>query len=70
LSGDTFAVECLIGGIYIKKVSMMLGQSSVAITERHYLPWVQARQADLDESMRRMWSKSNKKSKSATAASS
>jgi integrase/recombinase XerD len=52
---DTFAVECLIGGIDIKKVSMMLGHSSVAITERHYLPWVQARQTDLDESMRRMW---------------
>jgi site-specific recombinase XerD len=32
---DTFAVECLIGGIDIKKVSVMLGHSSVAITERH-----------------------------------
>jgi hypothetical protein len=48
---------------------MVLGHSSVAITERHYLPWVQARQVDLDESMRQMWGKWNKKSKSASVAS-
>ncbi len=65
---DTFAVECLIGGIDIKKVSMMLGHSSVAITERHYLPWVQARQTDLDESMRRMWAQGGKRTKRALAA--
>jgi integrase/recombinase XerD len=64
---DTFAVECLLGGIDIKKVSVMLGHSSVAITERHYLPWVLARQTDLEESMRRMWKVSGKRSK-ATAA--
>ena len=65
---DTFAVECLIGGIDIKKVSMMLGHSSIAITERHYLPWVQARQTDLDESMRRMWAQSEPRAKKAAAA--
>ena len=64
---DTFAVECLIGGIDIKKVSVMLGHSSVAITERHYLPWVLARQTDLEESMRRMWKVSGKRPKAAAA---
>lgn len=65
---DTFAVECLIGGIDIKKVSVMLGQSSVAITERHYLPWVASRQADLEESMRRMWKEAGEPLKAVRAA--
>ena len=66
---DTFAVECLVGGIDIKKVSVMLGHSSVAITERHYLPWVQARQTDLEESMRHMWARTTTKAKSAAGRS-
>jgi integrase/recombinase XerD len=52
---DTFAVECLLGGIDIKDVSVMLGHSSVAITEKHYLPWVRARQVRLEDSMQKMW---------------
>ena len=41
---DTFAVECLLGGVPLERVSVLLGHSSVKVTERHYAPWVQKRQ--------------------------
>lgn len=40
----TFAVELLKKGVPIEEVSILLGHSSVRITERHYAAWVQARQ--------------------------
>jgi integrase len=40
---DTLAVEMLLKGIPMDRVSVLLGHSSVKITERHYAPWVQAR---------------------------
>jgi hypothetical protein len=36
---DTFAVEMLLAGVSIDQVSMLLGHSSVKITEKHY-PYV------------------------------
>jgi len=41
---DTLAVELLLEGVPMDRVSILLGHSSVKITERHYAPWVQARQ--------------------------
>jgi integrase/recombinase XerD len=41
---DTFAVELLLAGISVERVSILLGNSSVKITERHYAPWVRERQ--------------------------
>jgi len=52
---DTFAIECLLGGMELKEVSVLLGHSSIAITERHYLPWVRARQVRLEESLKKVW---------------
>jgi site-specific recombinase XerD len=52
---DTFAVEMLVAGVPIDQVSMLLGHSSVKITEKHYLPWVRARQRQLEESVRKVW---------------
>lgn len=52
---DTFAVECLLKGVDIKDVSMMLGHASIAITEKHYLPWVRARQVHLEDTMKKVW---------------
>ncbi len=46
---DTFAVELLIQGVPIEDVSILLGHSSVKITERDYAPWVQARQIRLEK---------------------
>ena len=41
---DTFAVEKLQAGATLEEVSLLLGHSSVKITERHYLPWDSRRQ--------------------------
>jgi integrase/recombinase XerD len=52
---DTFAVEMLLSGCTLDKVSTLLGHSSVKITEKHYLPWVKERQAKLDEAVELAW---------------
>jgi hypothetical protein len=36
-------------------VSKLLGHSSIKITERHYAPWVKARQDQLEADVRRIW---------------
>jgi hypothetical protein len=50
---DTFAVENLLAEIPIDQVSKLLGHSSVKITEKHYAPWVPARQQQLENSVRK-----------------
>lgn len=52
---DTLAVELLIDGMPIERVSILLGHSSVKITERHYSPWVQALQAQLEADLAHVW---------------
>lgn len=52
---DTFAVELLLAGVPIDRVSALLGHSSVAITELHYGPWVRARQEQAEADVRRTW---------------
>lgn len=52
---DTFAVELLLKGVPIEQVSVLLGHSSLKITEKHYSPWVKARQDQLEQSVRLTW---------------
>jgi site-specific recombinase XerD len=52
---DTFAVELLLAGVPLERVSMLLGHQSVRITESHYAPWVHARQAQLEADVRQAW---------------
>jgi integrase len=52
---DTFAVEMLLADVPIDQVSILLGHSSVKITERHYAPFVKARQLQLQASVRAAW---------------
>jgi integrase len=54
---DTFAVESLLSGMRLEEVSMILGHSSVKITEKHYMPWVRARQTSLNRSVMNSWVK-------------
>ena len=54
---DTFAVELLLAGIPLERVSVLLGHQSVRITERHYSPWVRSRQEQLEQDLRDAWSK-------------
>jgi integrase/recombinase XerD len=52
---DTFSVELLLAGVPIERVSVLLGHQSVRITEKHYAPWVRARQEQLEADVRRTW---------------
>ena len=53
---DTFAVELLLCGVPIERVSVLLGHQSVRITEKHYSPWVRSRQEQLEQALQRAWS--------------
>ena len=52
---DTLAVELLLAGVPLDRVSVLLGHSSIKVTERHYSPWVRARQEQLEADVRRTW---------------
>lgn len=55
---DTFAVELLLAGVPIDQVSIILGHSSVKVTEKSYSPWVRARQDQLEAAVVRTWERS------------
>jgi hypothetical protein len=44
-----------VAGTPIDQVSVLLGHSSIKVTERHYAPWVKARQDQMDASVIRSW---------------
>jgi len=52
---DTFAVSLLLKGVSLDSVSKLLGHSSIKVTERHYAPWIKARQDQLEAEVRRIW---------------
>jgi integrase/recombinase XerD len=52
---DTFAVEMLLSGVPMERVSILLGHSSIKVTEKHYAPWVMARQQQLEADVLRSW---------------
>jgi integrase len=54
---DTFAVELLLAGIPIERVSVPLGHQSVRITEKHYSPWPRSRQDQLEADLITAWSR-------------
>jgi integrase/recombinase XerD len=52
---DTFAVGLLQAGVPMERVSVLLGHSSIKVTERYYAPWVRERQEQLESDVRRSW---------------
>jgi integrase/recombinase XerD len=48
-------VSLFLNGVCLDSVSKLLGHSSIKITERHYAPWVKARQEQLEAEVRRIW---------------
>ena len=52
---DMFAVDLLSKGFSVEDLSKLLGNSSVKVTERHYAPWVKARQDRLDILVEATW---------------
>jgi integrase len=56
----TFAASLLRAGAPLERVSVLLGHSSIKVTEKHYEPWVRARQEQLEAGVRqgRVWNSS------------
>jgi integrase len=54
---DTLAVELLLEDVPMERVSILLGHSSIKVTEKHYAPWVHSRQAQLEADLTRVWNK-------------
>jgi integrase/recombinase XerD len=48
-------VELLLAGVPLETVSILLGHSSVKITEKHYKPWVRSLQRELEDDVKRAW---------------
>src|SRR6266436_3852804 len=53
---DTFAVELLLASAPLDRVSVLLGHSSIRITERHYAPWTRSRQEQIEADLKAAWS--------------
>lgn len=53
---DTFAVELLLAGVPLDRISVLLGHSSIRITERHYAPWTRSRQEQIEADLKAAWS--------------
>jgi integrase len=54
---DTFAVELLLSGVPLDRISILLGHQSIRITERHYAPWTRSRQEQIEADLERAWSR-------------
>jgi integrase len=54
---DTFSVELLLAGVPMEEVSILLGHSSIKITQEHYSPWVRDRQLQLEADLERAWTR-------------
>ena len=52
---DTFATTLLEKGVSTETVAALLGHSDIRITQKHYSPWIQSRQLNLEESVRKIW---------------
>lgn len=46
-----------MAGVPLERVGIMLGHSSIRITERHYSPWVRERQEQAEADVRRAWTR-------------
>ncbi len=46
---DTFAVEMLLAGVPLEKVSKLLTHESVTTTERYYAKWTTSRRQQLED---------------------
>ena len=54
---DTLAVTLLQAGVPMERVSVLLGHSSIKVTEKHYSPWVRARQEQLEADVKATWAR-------------
>lgn len=52
---DTLAVDMLLAGILIELVSVILGHSSVKVTEKYHAPKLRARPTQVEDDSRCYW---------------
>ena len=52
---DTEIILCLLAGVPLERVSILLGHSTIIVTERHYPPPIQKRQQQLEADLPAMW---------------
>jgi site-specific recombinase XerD len=52
---DSFAVQLLLQGVPLERVAILLGHRSIKVTERHYSPWIRARQEQVEADIRKSW---------------
>jgi hypothetical protein len=45
----------MLAGVPLERVSVLLGNHSVRVTEKHYAPWVRSRQEQLECDVRLTW---------------
>jgi integrase/recombinase XerD len=53
---DSFACRLLVNGVAIENVAILLG-NSIRICEKHYAPWIKARQDALERAVASTWAK-------------
>jgi integrase/recombinase XerD len=51
----TFVTDLLLAGVPLDRVATLLGHTNSKVTERHYAPWIRARQEQLEADVRRVW---------------
>jgi integrase/recombinase XerD len=51
----TFATNLLLAGVPLDRVATLLGHTNSKITEKHYAPWILARQEQLEADVRKVW---------------
>jgi integrase len=56
--------ELLLAGVPLDQVSLLPGHKSIKTTERHYAPFVKARQEQLIAAVQRAWFKPKQKKRS------
>lgn len=53
----TIAVQLLLAGVPMERVSILLGLQSIRMTEKHYAPWAPARQEQFEVDVRKTWAR-------------
>jgi integrase len=52
---DTFSVSLLDSGVSVEIVSRLLGHKNIAVTQRHYAPFVKSSQDALEKAVKKVW---------------
>lgn len=54
---EPFAIELLLAGVPMERISVLLGHTSIRVSERHHAPWVRARQEQREADVSHVWTR-------------